>query len=83
MVSLQVDSHEHGVYYVNHITKTAQFNHPSAIALPRQEALQYQSDGADTQQQDRSAIVAAHRRVPSLLSPNQNNEGKQYQSSMM
>ena len=60
---------------MNHITKTAQFNHPSALGAQRQEALQYQQNGANSQQQDVSAIVAAHRRVPSLLSPNQNNEG--------
>ncbi|XP_067942152.1 scaffold protein salvador-like [Watersipora subatra] len=70
----RVDSHEHGVYYVNHTTRTAQFNHPSALSLPGQESLQYQQGGVTNRQLDQSALLAAHRRVPSLLSPNQNNE---------
>ena len=89
-----MDSHEHGVYYVNHLTKMAQFNHPCAPALPSQQPFQYENTddnntndanisgatntgSAETPDAKQTALTA-HRRVPSLLSPNQNNEGTVY-----
>lgn len=69
----------------------AQFNHPCAPALPSQIPFQYEitdhnttgdpntNVGASTagaqEAQTKQTALTAHRRVPSLLSPNQNNEG--------
>lgn len=74
----RVDSHEYGVYFVNHITQSAQFHHPCALGVPDPKTFQL-ADEQNSGNSLGSAILigtSSHRRNPSVLSPNQNNDGK-------
>jgi len=69
----QVDSHEHGIYYVNHITKTAQFHHPSSLGTT-DSTFTYPGQSDSTNNPEADSGTTKYQ-TGSLLSPTQSNPG--------